>query len=527
MYSCINVLFARAEGDTAVKNRQIVNIINFIRDCEPRDPVDLPLTVRKEIELMQRYNLRGTFLLQYDALLDPVYIDMMKALDPRQFEIGVWFEVVQPLVEKVGLIWRGRYPWDWHVHCGFSMGYTKDQRERLLDELYGKFREIFGYYPRVFGSWFFDTHTARYVSDKYGVDAFCNCKEQYGTDGYTLWGGYYGQGYYPSRSNVFLPAQNEENQIPVPLFRMLGSDPVYQYDWGMDAETGAKDIQTVISLEPAYSSAGGGNPDWVDWYMGENFNGEALSFGYAQAGQENSFPWDKIEKGLRYQFPLFARLQEEGKITVEPLGETGRWYKKTYPVTPASAITAHSAFDDPQKKSVWYCSRYYRVNLYADGNGLRIRDLHIFREELTDPYEDTVCTRNEAVYESLPLVDGNIHSGNGVIAGAYPLGADGEPLHVGDFRFTQTGPDSALVDFGSIRFTLMESGMKIIADEDFVLEVRIGKQNRHFPGLVSGDEGELRLRYSGMEYGLRLTAGRFDGVGRLCSEDGILELNVF
>ena len=100
-------------------------------------------------------------------------------------------------------------------------------------------------------------------------------------------------------------------------------------------------------------------------------------------------------------------------------------------------------------------------------------------------------------------------------------------MHVGDFRFTQTGPDSALVDFGSIRFTLMESGMKIIADEDFVLEVRIGKQNRHFPGLVSGDEGELRLRYSGMEYGLRLTAGRFDGVGRLCSEDGILELNVF
>ena len=27
-------------------------------------------------------------------------------------------------------------------------------------------------------SWFFDTHTARYVADKYGVDAFCNCKEK-------------------------------------------------------------------------------------------------------------------------------------------------------------------------------------------------------------------------------------------------------------------------------------------------------------------------------------------------------------
>ena len=289
-----------------MEKRQIINIVNFIRDCEPRDSVDLVLTVRKEIELMQQYGLRGTFLLQYDALIDPVYTDMLKALDPSQFEFGVWFEVVQPLVETVGLPWRGRFPWDWHVHCGFSMGYTKQQREQLLDELYGKFREIFGYYPRVFGSWFFDSHTARYVSDKYGVDAFCNCKEQYGTDGYTLWGGYYGQGYYPSRSNVFLPAQNAENQIPAPLFRMLGSDHVYQYDWGMDAQTGARDIQTVISLEPVYWNAGGGNPKWVDWYLQENYNGECLSFGYAQAGQENSFGWPAMKDGMEYQFSRFA-----------------------------------------------------------------------------------------------------------------------------------------------------------------------------------------------------------------------------
>ena len=511
--------------DITMEKRQGINIVNFIRDCEPRDSVDLVLTVRKEIELMQQYGLRGTFLLQYDALIDPVYTDMLKALDPSQFEFGVWFEVVQPLVETVGLPWRGRFPWDWHVHCGFSMGYTKQQREQLLDELYGKFREIFGYYPSVFGSWFFDSHTARYVSDKYGVDAFCNCKEQYGTDGYTLWGGYYGQGYYPSRTNVFLPAQSEANQIPAPLFRMLGSDPVYQYDWGMSAESGARDIQEVITLEPAYGSAGGGVPAWVDWYMKENFNGESLSFGYAQAGQENSFPWETIKDGLRYQFPLFAKLQAEGKIVVEPLGETGRWYKKTYPVTPASAITAHTAWDDPEKKSVWYCSRYYRVNLYADRNGLRIRDLHIFREDQPDPYEDQVCTRNEATYEALPVMDGNVFSGNGIIAGDYPMGPGGTPFAPEDFRFTQTGPNSALVDFGSIRFTLMESGMKITADTDFTMEAHIGKTDRHFPALVSCDTSSLQLRYCDMDYSIRLTSGSFDGPGRICSEDGNITLS--
>ncbi len=510
-----------------MKNRQIVNIINFIRGCEPREPVDLVRPVREQIDLMTRHGLRGTFLIQYDALIDPEYTDMLKQLDPRQFELGVWFEVVQPLVERVGLPWRGRFPWDWHVHCGFSMGYTKPQREILLDELYGKFREVFGYYPRVFGSWFFDTHTARYVSDKYGVDAFCNCKEQYGTDGYTLWGGYYGQGYYPSRTNVFLPAQNAVSQIPAPLFRMLGSDSVYQYDWGMDVMNGARDIQEVITLEPVYNgSGGGGDPKWVDWYLGENFNDECLSFGYAQAGQENSFGWSAMKDGLEYQFACFAKLQQEGKLTVEPLGDTGRWYKQMYPVTPASAITAHSAYDDPEKKSVWYCSRYYRINLYADRNGLRIRDLHIFREDQPDPYEDTVCTRNEAVYESLPVVDGNIHSGNGIIAGAYPAWQNGKPVPVEDFRFIQTRPDSAVVDFGVIRFTLTEQSISITADRDFVLENRIGKTDRHFPALVSCDDKELHLRYSGMEYRIRLAAGQFEGTRQLRSEDGMLELTI-
>ena len=508
-----------------MEKRQIINIVNFIRDCEPRDSVDLVLTVRKEIELMQQYGLRGTFLLQYDALIDPVYTDMLKALDPSQFELGVWFEVVQPLVETVGLPWRGRFPWDWHVHCGFSMGYTKQQREQLLDELYGKFREIFGYYPRVFGSWFFDSHTARYVSDKYGVDAFCNCKEQYGTDGYTLWGGYYGQGYYPSRSNVFLPAQNAENQIPAPLFRMLGSDHVYQYDWGMNAQTGARDIQTVISLEPVYWNAGGGNPKWVDWYLQENYNGECLSFGYAQAGQENSFGWPAMKDGMEYQFSRFAELQKEDKLIVEPLGETGRWYKQTYPVTPASAITAHSAYDDPEKKSIWYCSRYYRVNLYADKNGLRIRDLHLFRENQPDPYEDTVCIRNEAVYESLPVIDGNIHSGNGIIAGAYPNWRSGEPIAAKDFRFTQTGQDSAIVDFGCIRFVLAENTITITADRDFFLKTRMGKVCRHFPAPVSCTDTELLLNYDGMEYGIRLTAGRFEETDTVSSHERSIELH--
>lgn len=502
--------------------RQIVNIVNFIRAVEPRMPMDLMKPVAEQIALMKKHHLRGTFLLQYDALLMPEYTDMLRQLDPAQFEMGVWFEVVQPLTEKLGIPWTGRYPWDWHVHCGFPLGYPKAQREMLIDELFEQFRRIFGYYPRVFGSWVFDSHTARYVCDRYGVDAMCNCKEQFGTDGYTLWGGYYGQGYYPSRANMFMPAQSEKEQLSAPLFRMLGSDQVYQYDFGMDPESGADVCQKVITLEPVYSGAGGGgSPVWVDWFLKENYNGECLTFGYAQAGQENSFGWDSMKDGLIYQFAEFERLQDEGRLTVEPLGETGRWFKKTYASTPASAITAHSAWDDPDKQSVWYSSKFYRANVYIDHGAMRIRDLHIFKENAPDPYEETVCPGNEASYETLPVADGNRHTGGGIIGGLYPLDADGTPLPCNPMKFTDLGGGNAGIDCGGVRILLGEDRMEISAVEGFRLESRIAPGAEHVPEVTGCEERLLNLRYQGVQYSVRLLKGRFSGESVL-SEDGCI-----
>jgi len=59
------------------RSPRIVNIINFIRQCEPRiDWVTedvLYQTVVEQIKIINRYHLKATFLLQYDALIDPRY----------------------------------------------------------------------------------------------------------------------------------------------------------------------------------------------------------------------------------------------------------------------------------------------------------------------------------------------------------------------------------------------------------------------------------------------------------------------
>jgi len=509
-----------------MSKRQIVNIVNFIRAVEPRLPMDLITPVREQIALMKKHGLRGTFLVQYDAMLVPEIVSMLRELDPAQFELGVWHEIVQPEVESLDIPWTGRYPWDWHAHCGFSVGYTKEQRERLCDVLFAKFRDTFGAYPRVFGSWFFDSHTLRYLCDTYGLDAVCNCKEQYGTDGYTLWGGYYGQGYYPSRTNCFMPAQTDAEQLDVPLFRMLGSDHVYQYDFGMSLEEGAR-CQGVITLEPVYTenTGGGGVPAWVDWYLRENYNGDCLSFGYAQAGQENAFGWEAMKDGLIYQFAQFEELQNAGKITVEPLGDTGRWFKQTYSETPASAITAHNAFDDDSKTSVWFSNRYFRLNAYAVGEHVRIRDLHVFAELYPDPFETTVCESNEAVYETLPLIDGNRHTGHGILAGGYFLAADGKEITCDTMRFEDLGNGGMRLTYAPLTLTVSDRRICIEGPDGFEVSVRRGSDD-HLPQVTECTANTLSLSYNGMAYAIRLKRGQFAGTDRLISAGGIIEAEI-
>lgn len=161
-----------------MENRpSIVNVINFIRGIEPREKTDLYEPVENQLELLERYRMKGMFLLQYDALTDPRFVEMLRG---PPHEIGCWLKIVEPMCAAAGIPWRGRVPWDWHSDVGFSVGYLPEERERLADVLLEKFRELFGESPRSVGLWMIDAHTLAYLERRYGIAASCNCKDQWG-----------------------------------------------------------------------------------------------------------------------------------------------------------------------------------------------------------------------------------------------------------------------------------------------------------------------------------------------------------
>ncbi len=471
LFSCSSSKQKEIKNPSEPEKPKIVNIINFIRLLEPRDKKItedvLYQTVVSQIEMMKQYKLGGTFLLQYDALMDQRYQNLLKAL-PDSFEIGGWFEIPQPLVENAGLKWRGRFPWDWHADVGFATGYTPEEREKLVDVYMEDFKTIFGYYPKSMGCWFIDAHSLKYMYEKYGIVASCNCKDQVGTDGYTLWGGYWNQAYYPSRKNAYMPAQNSKNQIPVPVFRMLGSDPIHQYDNGLGTTR-----QGVVSLEPVYKK-GGGDSTWVNWYFKHFVEGECINFAYVQAGQENSFTWEAMQKGFEIQLPLIAKLRDENKVKVETLAESGKWFKENYETTPPTSVSFSDDLPGSNQKTVWFNSRFYRANLLWDNGVLRFRDIHLFDENMTSLYRNEKGTSNQCLYFTLPFVDGYFWSDNEKLSG---------------LRF------KAMVDEREVELKGDNLSSTRVAND--VLEVDWKLNNKHGTFNISFDENNLIIYFQG------------------------------
>lgn len=393
---------------------RIVNIYNFCRNSDYRVPnseaVLLETTVQ-QIKLVHKYHLPATWALQYDALITPAYQKLMKDQLGPDDEIGAWWEIPRPLAEKAGLNWRGQHDWDSASNVGFSTGYTPTERQKLVDVYMQDFKSIFGHYPKTVGSWYIDELTLAYMADKYGIVASCNCKDQVGTDGYTLWGGYWNQAYYPSRLNAYMPAQTKRMQIDVPIFRMLGSDPIYQY---------GNETAGIFTLEPVYPRAGG-SPRWVDWFLKNFMHEPSLAFAYTQAGQENSFGWAAMKEALSYQLITLADHVAAGDLRVETLANSGEWFKSHFELTPPASVVCTDDWRGQGRKTVWYDSRYYRINLLWDGTGLTVRDLHRFDEKKIAPNHDTALTERSMINLTLPIIEGSLWAENGGDAGAIPI----------------------------------------------------------------------------------------------------------
>ncbi len=487
-----------------MKNKKVINSVCFIRkygtwNNEEGYAVRL-YNLKQQIKLNNEYGIRATYMPQFDAMIDDDFLNVIKEEERKGAEIGFWFEVVKPLVEECGIAWRGRDGWDWdfHVNPGFLMAYTLAEKIIIIDTAMQKFKNTFGYYPRSVGSWLLDSESMEYMSEKYKTDAFIICREQWGMDGYTLWGGPYYGAYYPCKNNMQCPAQTMENQINTPVFRMFINDPIYAY-YEYAKEKYNKLPYFLYTQEPAWRC--GQEENWVKWQYDNMFNDDNSGLGFIQLGQENSFAWDDcVEKGL----PMQQKFVKENAISYGlenmTIGEMGEWFKKTYKSTPSMAMGALTDWAELDNQSVWYNNKNYRINIFSDKENVWIRDIHIFDESFKDKYIINPCRDDWAVYDNPPVMDGVRFSDDETTAGIYlGKGKIQKRCEKGDFYEI-----SIIADNKQITLKLYADFIELVSNSEFEAKFVVKDKCEY---ITEFKDKEIKYKKDDFEYRLYFKYG--------------------
>lgn len=501
--------------------KNVINIVNFIRGWDSRASWNLAEPVREQVKLAEKYpELPITFLYQYDALIQPEFVELTRNCKAKT-EIGIWIEMSKPLIEAVGMKWRGRkeLEWDWYSGVDMTVGYTIEERKCIIDEIMRLFKEIYGYYPKTVGSWVLDAPSVQYMEEKYGIDAALICKEQWGTDGYSLWGGYYSGGYYPCKNNILCPAKSMDEQINTPVFRMLGCDPIDQYMSGI-----GKERQAVESMEPVYEDSGA-DSDWVKWFLKETFKNENHGVNYCQVGQENSFGWKRMGDGYTMQMALFEEKRKAGEIEFELVRETGKHFKEQYRQTPCTTVDAHKE----NSSTFWYNSKCYRSSLYVQNHKLLLRDIQIFNEAYKERYFNAVAVGRDCFLDNLPLVDTFKWSTTEDIGGGYFV-KDGKTVDaINDFTV-----DCSEDDMLSAKIPTADGTVEIVCTENKMsfsfpcAGYRLDMLTYHIASSAYAFEnGKIKCRYENFDYEVTLNDAKceiLENGYRIVPNDRKLEL---
>ena len=382
----------------------IINIYNFIRSG-PSEVADFMLddfeTIRKEIITVKQYGFPGTYALKHDALMDKRYQDLLKTYLDESDELGAWWEITEDMCRRAGISFRDQKEMDLfedQVQSTYCLGYSIEDRKRLVDVYMEDFYSVFGSYPKSIGSWVIDSVTVEYAAEKYGVEVACMCRDQMATDGFTLWGGWPNGLYFPSRKNEFIPAQNVENQISIPMVRLLTPDPIYNFECCV-----REGLQGVYSAEPAWLT--GRDPKWISWIFRSLSQEDALGVGYAQVGQENGFLWENIKPGLAPQLDEIKRLHAAGKLRVETMAQSARWFKKKYRVTPPMTFQANTDWwEEMNLSETFYASVNYRLSLLQEQGTLRIRDWFVYDENYESRYLHGAMKGTQSLNDAPPVL---------------------------------------------------------------------------------------------------------------------------
>jgi len=298
-----------------------VNIINPVRgdDFWPlsnQSPEDFPVF---QSSVLAEGGLKATWLLRPDVLFDQELSALFMKEAFTSGELGIFLEVTPSWAENSEVDYNQDGSWS-RADKIFLSGYSRNERERLLITAFSEFKERFGFYPRSVGAWSVDAYSASLLKEKYAVTSILICADQFSTDGYQIWGGWWGVPFYPDKKNLLFPAASTKDKLNALVLWWAARDPLNGYGPGVENSTFSVQANDYLKhgLDTEYFSG------LADFYLFPNQG----RFGQLTIGLENDNSLSFYKNEFSNQIETLSK-KEAVFVTASEFSD---WYREPSPV---------------------------------------------------------------------------------------------------------------------------------------------------------------------------------------------------
>lgn len=275
--------------------------------------------------------------------------------------------------------------------------FSMEDKKSIVDDVFGKFYDRFGFYPESTGSYYMDADLTNYIKEKYpivkaavatcweeGPKAYHTCNNSW----YTLFDGGPWNPWIPSKQNTHAPAANAAEDSGIVAIPHLSRDLLACYD-GNGSNFGTHPQNVLRGM--IYDTKTWEYPylyNLIDQYrhLEKYNNGYSYNMMFVGPGWLNKMgrweqPYELLKKSYEDGMAYYGKLKKEGQLIDMTMAEFADFYRanKTY-TEPECALWKDILYGS-NKQIFWYCDPYMRACVNMDQGGA-IVDLRPYAAKL-------------------------------------------------------------------------------------------------------------------------------------------------
>ena len=272
--------------------------------------------------------------------------------------------------------------------------FDMDMKKSVVDDVFGKFYERFGFYPESTGSYYMDADLTNYIKEKYpsvkcavatcweeGPKAYHTCNNSW----YTLMDGGPWAPWIPSKQNTHAPAANEAEDSGIVAIPHLSRDLIACYDGnGSNFGTHPQNVLRGMIYKAGEFDENGDYSgqeypylyNLIDQfrYQAKFNNGYAYNMMFVGPGWMNKMgrweaPYELLKQSYFDGCAYYGQLKKEGKLIDMTMSEFADYYREKKSYTEPECALWRDILYGSDKQLFWYCDPYMRacVNMAQGG----------------------------------------------------------------------------------------------------------------------------------------------------------------